>query len=314
MQADQLSLFVRVAQRGGFAALAREEGLDPSMVSRQIAALERELGFRLFHRSTRKVSLTSAGAIYLRQVAPLLEELEQARECALTQNQRAQGRLVLTASTAFGQSCILPHVGEFRSRYPEVQLDLRFTDAVVDILADQVDLACRLTSNADPNLVGKKLFSIGFWVCASPAYLKCHGTPEEPQALLGAHRMLAMNLPSHRDRWWFKAPGDDSLVKIPLRSDILVSNALAMRELALQGAGLALLANWLVAEDIARGRLVRLFVGYQVSATDFQSAAWLLYPSRRFIPAKTRAMVDFLKEKFASENPWSESSGFLAGG
>lgn len=296
MEINDLQLFVQVAECGGFTAAARRLGADPSFVSRTIAKLERELGFNLFHRNTRTIALTSAGATYLRSLAPLLDELKQAEEGARQQNVQPEGCLTLTASTAFGQACLLPHMPEFRERYPGVQLDLRFTDSVLDILAEQIDLACRLTSRADPNLVGKKLFSTCFFVCASPAYLATAAAPIHPGDL-AEHKILAFNLPGYRGRWLFKSKAG-ATTKIPVQPIVLVSNALAIRDATLRGMGVALLANWLVEEDLKKGNLVRLFPEYCVTATDFQSAAWLLYPSRLFIPAKTRAMVDFLCEKY----------------
>ncbi|MDO3386339.1 LysR family transcriptional regulator [Gilvimarinus sp. SDUM040013] len=294
MDTEHLKLFHRVAMRKGFAAVAREDGIDPSLVSRQIATLEQQLGFKLFHRSTRKVSLTSAGAVYLQQTTPLIEELEQARECALKQHSEPEGKLVITASTAFGQRCLLPLVPEFCQRYPKLILDLRFTDAVVDILSEQVDLACRFASSPDPNLVAQKLFDTEFWACASPGYLQQKGTPESPRQLRELE-LLAINLPGYREAWMFQGEyGEEHRVAFSPR--MLVSNAMALRELTLRGLGCSLLASWMVREDVRAGRLIRLCPQYRVSATDFQSAAWLLYPSRRYQPAKTQVMVSYLKE------------------
>ncbi len=295
MDLNSLQLLLHVAESGSYADTARQQGLDPSQVSRTITRLEQELGFRLFHRSTRRIALTPAGAGYVQRLAPLLEELQLAGELAREEQAQPAGRLTLTASTAFGQACVLPHMAEFQRRYPGIQLDLRFTDAVLDIVSEQIDLACRLTSNADPNLVGKKLFPTCFWVCASPEYLRRAGTPETPQAL-AQHQVLAINLPGYRERWLFQPPGSDDRIKVPLLPDMLLSNALALRDATLRGMGIALLASWLVEEPLRRGELIRLFPDYRCTATDFESAAWLLWPAQRYTPAKTRAMVDFLAE------------------
>ncbi|MDQ2077981.1 LysR family transcriptional regulator [Marinimicrobium sp. ABcell2] len=295
MDIGNLQLLIQVVETGSFTGAARRLGADPSQVSRSIAGLERELGIRLFHRSTRKIALTTAGAAYVERLSPLLEELQLAGEAAREQQSQPTGRLTFTASTAFGQTCVLPYMAEFQERYPEIQLDLRFTDAVLDIISEQIDLACRLTSSADPNLVGKKLFPTCFWVCASPAYLQKAGTPQHPQDLAD-HKVLAMNLPGYRERWLFQSTKNDSVCKVPLHPAVLVSNALALREAALQGLGITLLASWLAEGPLRSGELVSLFPGYRCTASDFQSAAWLLYPSRLYIPAKTRAMVDFLYE------------------
>lgn len=297
MDIATLKLFIQVAHDGRFAATARRLDLDPSAVSRAIAQLERDLGFRLFHRSTRKMALTTAGATYLQKLQPLLEGLSQAEESARQEQVNPEGRLRLTASTAFGQACLLPLIPAFQARYPDIELDLYLTDAVVDILAEQIDLACRLTSSADPALVGRKLFSGCYWLCASPDYLEQAGTPQHPDELAG-HRILALNLPNYRERWLYQTQ-EGQQRKLQLQPRILASNALALRDLALRGTGIGLLANWLVDEDLKSGRLVCLLPEYRMTATDFEAAAWLLYPSRPFMPAKTRVMVEFLTEHLA---------------
>lgn len=303
MDTDQLTRFVKVAQQGSFAAVARAEGLDPSVVSRQMGALEVQLGFRLFHRSTRKVALTSAGNLYLARITPLLEEMQQAADCARMQNAQPEGKLSITASTAFGQICIVPHVSEFCHQYPGIQLDLRFTDAVIDIVAEQVDLACRLASQPDPNLVAQKLFTTCFWVCASPDYLKKYGCPDTPAELRG-HDLMAFNLPGFKERWLFK-DNDGNLEKVAIKPKFFLSNALAMRSLTRAGLGCSLLASWVAEEDLKAGRLVRVLPNYEMTGSDFQYSAWLLYPSRNYIPAKTRIFVDFIKQKFDNNAKFS---------
>lgn len=295
MDTQLLRIFHRVALRRSFAQVAREEGVDPSQVSRQIATLEERLGFQLFQRSTRKVSLTAAGAIYLEQTVDVLDALSQARECALKQQTQPQGLLTVTASTAFGQTCLLPLLPDFLELYPSIELDLRLTDAVVDIVTEQIDLACRLSPTADPNLVAYKLFDAEFWLCASPAYLAAHDEIEEPCELQG-HVQLAINLPGYRDRWLFHhATLTD--YKLSLSPRVVASNALALKELVARGVGVGLVASWMVSREIECGELVRLLPDYRVSAIDLPSAAWLVYPERRYQPAKTQALVKFLKER-----------------
>jgi DNA-binding transcriptional LysR family regulator len=296
MDTNSLKLFVEVAKLGSFAAVARRLDLDPSSVSRTIAALEEQLGVRLFQRTTRQLTLTEAGEIYLQRIAPLLNEFDYALDEANKVSRGPSGTLRMTASVSFGQLCILPHIPEFRSLYPEVKLELLLTDAVVDLVADGIDLACRLAPKFNSELVGTRLIDTHYCVCASPDYLKLMPPLECPEDL-EQHHCLVFTLPEYRSQWKFK-DNNENLTLVNIRSNISISSALALREAALLGMGPALLAHWLVDDDIAQGKLIQLLPKYQVTAEDFDTAAWLIYPSRHFLPNKTRVMIDFLKQKY----------------
>jgi len=290
-----LRLFVAVAKLGSFAAAARKHELDPSSVSRTIAALEDDLRVRLFRRSTRKLALTEAGERYLFRVEPLLMELGSAEDEARSLSHRPSGTLRITASVAFGQVCLLPLLKTFREQYPAIKLDINLNDANIDLLTADVDLACRLTPGFDSDLVGVKLFDTQYYVCASPKYLdyaESINTPED----LAEHPCLVFGLPQYRSRWLFRDTRQ-KITEVKIRSDISISSALALRACAREAMGPVLLADWLVRQDLKEGLLVDLFPDYQVTATDYETAAWLLYPSRLYLPSKTRVMIDFLKSR-----------------
>lgn len=293
MEMDDLKLLHLVARRGSFAAAARALGVDPSAVSRGVSGAEAALGLRVFQRSTRRLSVTEEGAVLLARTEPVLEELDRALEQARAARRVPSGRLRMTASVAFGEVCILPHLGAFRDRFPEVQLELMLSDANVDLLAENVDLAVRLAPAPKGDFITTRLCDTRYHVCAAPAYLEHVGAPVVPQDL-AAHDCLRMTRPYHAAQWMFRdAQGHVS--EVAVSGALTISNALALRSAARQGLGPALLADWLVAGDLAAGRLVDLFPDHQATATGFETAAWLLYPSRSYLPAKTRAMVDFLK-------------------
>lgn len=296
MDIATLKLFVDVAQRGSFSSIARERGMDPSSISRALALLEGELGTRLLQRTTRRMVLTEAGETYLSHVKPLLEELDRARESVSARKDEPEGSLRLTASIAFGQRVIVPLIPEFRARFPRLQLELLFSDANLDLIADRIDLAIRLASTYRADVVGAKLMPTRFRVVASPAYLARHGQPETPAALAD-HSCLFFTLPEFRGRWLFRREG--VIEEVPVRGDLSSSTALALRELSLAGLGPALLADWLINADLKGGALVDLFPQHDVAATSFDTAAWLLYPSRRFLPAKVRMTIDFLRRHLA---------------
>jgi DNA-binding transcriptional LysR family regulator len=298
MNAEDLKLFVEVARLGGFAAAARSLDLDPSSVSRAVAGLEAELSVRLFQRSTRKLSLTEAGNLYLGRVAPLIEELSHARDEALAVSKGVSGVLRITASVAFGYQQLAPLFSEFRGRHPLLKLEALLTDANLHLVNDRIDLAVRLGSRFEGDVICTKLMSTRYRVCASPSYLRIHGTPRNPQEL-AKHQCLLLSLPEFRSAWHFKDRKGKVQV-VDISGDVVISNPLVQQRCAADGMGPALLADWLSNELVATGLLVDLFPHYDVTATTFDTGLWLLYPSRNYLPFKVRAMVDFLREKFVN--------------
>lgn len=297
MDTQHLRLFVEVARKGGFATAARDADIDPSSVSRSIAALEDELGVRLFQRTTRKLSLTEAGALYLAKVAPLVDELAQARDEALAISRGATGTLRMTTSFSFGLQALTPRLPEFRALHPQLKVEVLMTDANLDLVNDRIDLAVRLGGRFSGDVVASKLMTTRYKVCASPGYLMQHGTPSRPQEL-AQHACLLLSLPEFRDAWHFKNPRGE-VTDVPVQGDMVISNLLAHRQCAIQGLGPALLADWIAEEALAKGELVDLFPDHQVTATSFDTGIWLLYPSRNFLPLKVRVMIDFLRDHFS---------------
>lgn len=293
MDVENLRIFVEVCRRGSFASVARDRNVDPSSISRVVASLEEELGTRLFQRSTRRMSLTEAGNVYLGRVEALVDELEHARDEVLAVSACPVGTLRLTVTVAFGHQCLLPLLPTFRALFPALKLELLLTDTYLDLVSERVDLAVRLGPNLDTNLIGVKLFNTRYHVCVSPAYLAREKSLHVPEDI-GNHKCLLFPLPEFRSRWLFRDTAG-KVSEVPVDGDVVISSALALRECARVGMGPALLADWLIGDDLAQGRLIDPYPGYHVAATDFQTAAWLLYPSRSYLPDKVRVMIDFLK-------------------
>ena len=297
MNLDDLRLFVEVAHRGGFAAAARGRNADPSAVSRAIGGLEARLGVRLFQRTTRKIALTEAGALFLERLDILLDDFDGARDDARSVAEGPFGVLRLTASNAFGPMCIAPLLGEFHERYPKVSIDLTLSDEPLDLVAERIDIAVRLGPSDGPGIAGVKLFDTRYRVCASAAYLAA--APLAEPAALATRRSLLFPFADFRNRWTFvTADGASEIVTVD--GDLITSSALSLRAAAIAGVGPTLLPHWLVDADIARGDLVDVFPEFQVSATTFDTAAWLLYPSRAYMPAKVAAMSKFLLARLRS--------------
>lgn len=293
MDLATLRLLIDVAQRGSFAAAARARDLDPSSVSRAVSLAEDELGLRLFQRTTRQMSLTEAGEVYLRQIEPIADALAFARDEALRVNAEPAGTLRLTTSVAFGQVCMTPLLSAFKAAFPALTLELIMTDSNRDLVRERIDLAVRLAPSVEGDLISARLMETRYQVCASPAYLRAAPAVEQPGDL-ASHDCLLQALPDYRSRWLFRDRADQ-LAEIAVNGRLLLSNPLALREAAVAGLGPCLLADWLVGPDIEAGRLVDLFPRHRVTATSFDTAAWLVYPSRAFLPNKVRLAIDFLK-------------------
>jgi DNA-binding transcriptional LysR family regulator len=295
MEMQTLDLFVAVARRLSFAAVAKDRDLDPSSVSRLIGDLETTLGFRLFQRTTRKMSLTEAGAVYLSRIEPLLEEIDGARDAAAQMTGKPRGTLRLTASVTFGQTCIVPLLGAFRTQYPDLKVECLFTDANLDLVAERIDLAVRLAPSVEGDLIVSKLMETRYRVVASPDYLAAHAPLERPLDLVH-HKVLLFNLRAYRSRWLFRDAAGD-VQPVPVEGDLTLSPATALLEAAIGGLGPALLPDWLVDSAVSQGRLAALFPDHRATATTFETGAWLVYPSRAYLPGKVRAMGDFLRER-----------------
>lgn len=293
MDTTTLDLFSLVVKNGSFAAAAREKNMDPSSVSRLIAGLETELGMRLFQRNTRQLALTEAGSVYFQRIEPLVEELQRAGHAAADVSSRVNGTIRVTASNSFGLKFLVPRLPAFAEKYPDLVVDLMLTDTVVDLLADRVDVAIRLGSLPDSNLVAQLLTYTRYRVVASPAYLTKHGTPTIP-AHVSDHNCLCFPLPGFRSQWIFQ---DQNGVQkeVAIKGKLLLSSAIGLHQCALAGMGIALLADWLVWDDIASGTLIDLFPKWEVAAVDFKSAAWFVYPSRSYVPLKVRVFIDYMR-------------------
>ena len=296
MDIDALKIVLAVSQRGSLAAAARQFDMDPSSVSRTVAAVETALGIRLFHRSTRRLSLTEEGRIYILRLAPLIEGLDEAAEQAKAQSLEPEGILRITASNAYGHERLVPLIQTFQDTHPKLVLDLVLTDDTIDLIAEGIDVAIRLAPSVSGDLICARLHSTRYMVCAAPDLPR----PKVPQDLDGLP-CLRQSLPEFRDAWHFRHQASE--ITVPVTGHVLLSSPLALREAARRGLGPALLPDWLAARDLNEGRLVDLFPGWQVTATTFDTAAWLLYPSRRHLPARTRAAIAVLREALGRGGP-----------
>ena len=292
MDLETLYLFIEVVQQRSFAKVARARNIDPSSVSRAIARLESELGIRLFQRSTRKLEITEIGEIYFQKIVPLVDELESAQQIAIDTHQKPQGNLRVTASSTFAQQRIVPLLPQLAKLYPDLSIELILTDFYLDLIEERIDVAIRLGTLQDSSYMVKHLRKMKFYICASSDYLDKYGQPQTPQDIKD-HNCLLFPRARHNLDWLFKDE-TEKITEIKIRGKYLLTNSLAIKQCAIAGMGLALLPDWLVDRELKSGKLIRLFAEYDVTATNFDSSIWLLYPSRAYIPAKTKVFIDYI--------------------
>lgn len=295
MDLHQLRTFVAVVQQGSFAGAARQLAVDPSAITRAVAALEASLEVRLLQRTTRRLSLTDAGTAFLERVQPLVAELDRAADDARSAGSEVRGSVRVTASVAFGQTVLVPLLPALHQAHPRLQVELVLTDAVIDLVAERIDVALRLGPAVDSSLVGSRLMPVRHRVVASPAYLKKHGRPRTPQDLARCD-CLRFPFPGYRTQWLFR-DREGGVQTVPIGGWLVMSTALALHRAALDGLGPALLAGWLVDADIAAGRLVDLFPAHEATATGFDGAAWVLHHSREHVPRRVRVFIDFVQAR-----------------
>ena len=294
-----MQVLTRVAALGSFSATARALGLSQTMVTRHVDAIEDRIGARLFHRSTRRLTLTEAGQDYLAAAERILAEVEEAERAAAADATEPRGTLRLNLPLAFGLGQAMPAIVDFADRYPGLVIDIGLTDRFIDLLDEGWDLALRIGRLRDSSLVARRLAPIRTAICASPAYLANRGTPRT-LADLAAHDCLGYTLPTpaNADRWRF---GSDGSVEVPVSGTFRASNGDALREAALAGLGLVYQPTFLLSEDLRAGRLVPIVLD---QPTYQFATAYAVHAASRHVPAKVRRFIDFLVDRWSGEPPW----------
>jgi DNA-binding transcriptional LysR family regulator len=287
-RSGELEVFLRVVQAGGFSAAARTLGLTPSGVSKLIGRLEERLGARLFTRTTRSLTLTAEGHAYQRAGLRIVKELNEAEQAAAAG--KVRGHLRVNASIPFGTLYVAPAVPSFVERYPDVSVDLSFTDEVVDLFAEKADVAIRVGDLPESGLVARKLGQSKRVVCAAPTYLERHGTPRTPLDLRD-HDCLAFNFRRARPGWPFLEHGRSFEQQIT--GKLHMNSGETMRQLALAGAGIARLGLFHVGTDIKAGLLVPLLESFNPGDLELIHA---VYVGGQRLPRRVRAFIDHLVE------------------
>ena len=286
MQIPDVEVFRAIAQSGSLSAAARRLGLTPMTVSRRLASLEGELGVRLFHRTTRSVSLTAEGETFLPFATTLLEASEGARISLKSYAGTASGVLKVTAPTVFGQSVIMPLIPALLAEHPALRVDLTLSDSIVDIVGLGIDVAIRIATLRDSGLIARPLAPNRRVLCASPNYLERHGVPTTMDALLNHRRIALHGMPY----WPFMRGGEP----VAMRAEgVFSANSVeAVRTASRQGLGVAMLTYWDVRDDLDAGALHLVELDDVTPEELFISA---ILPTRQHVPHRVRVFLQHLE-------------------
>ena len=290
--------FVLVAEKGTFAAAALVEGVTPVVMGRRLDALERRLGVKLMHRSTRGLSLTDLGEQFLERARVLLREFDEAEASITADRKMVRGHLVVSAPAAFGRRHVAPHAPAFRARHPDLKLSFNLTDSVVDLVREGYDMAIRIGDVTDPNYVAVRLFSNRRVICATPAYFERHGKPRTLEDLT-RHNCLAFNLQGGQQRGWTFLR-DGKLVAVKVSGDLDCNDGELLFNWVKQGLGVGWRSMWEIQAELKRGELVTVLDEYAMPNYDIQA----VYPQQRYLPAKVRLFIDHLREIYNAPGYW----------
>lgn len=285
-------VFSQVVEEGSFSAAAQKLGLSKASVSREVAALERRLGAQLLRRTTRRMSLTEVGEVFLGRCRRVVEEAEAA-ELSVSRLQAApRGEIRIAVPMSFGHLQLAPRLGRFLALYPNVHVDLDLTDRRIDLVREKFDLSVRIGRPREQTYVLRRLCPLRALVCATPAYLEANGTPAIPSDL-ESHNCLGYASPPEV---WNFVGGKPVRTSGSLNAD----NGDALRQAALADLGVVYLPTFLIGDDLRAGRLVPLLVEFSDNVTD----VFAVYPESRHLSPKVRAMIDWLVEELGPEPDW----------
>lgn len=303
---DRLSamqVFAEIADRGSLSAAAESLAMSRAMVSRYLESLEHWLGVRLLHRTTRRVSLTDAGAEALQRCRQVLELTQDVRAGAGQRQLAPSGRLRITTSQSFAQAHLVGAVTDFLALHPQTEIELIVLERAVNLVEERIDLAVRITNQLEPNLVARRLSVCRSVVCAAPAYLAAAGTPRKPEDLR-RHRCVVH---AHIARPEVRLSRGGQTQRVPVSGSLSANETLVVLQGVLAGAGIGLLPTYLVGEHLRSGQLVRLLAAWQPETLGIHA----LYLSRSHQPRLLRAMLDFLAERFPPEPSWDRDAAVV---
>ena len=299
MNVDHLKLFVRISATLNISLAGKDLNLSPAVSSSYMNKLEETLGVKLIHRTTRKVSLTEEGKAFLPHAEDVLNSVATARAAVGSGTITPQGTLRLTAPASFSRMHIIPALKEFSEIYPELKIDFRMSDSIVDLVEGGFDIAIRNASLNDSTLVARKLATDKRVVCASPEYLQQHSEPKTPEDLLN-HQCINL---SSLDHWLFDTPEGEKKVRV--QGGLRVDNGESVRDACIAGMGITMTSTWCAYEALQDGRLVQILKDYPLLP---ETNIWAVYPSSRLLAPKVRAFIDYFAQHFGGVPYWENDA------
>ncbi|HJH22902.1 MULTISPECIES: LysR family transcriptional regulator [Pseudomonas] len=291
-RALEMQVFCMVVDKGTFVGAADALEMSKAAISRYVSALEARLGARLLHRTTRKLSLTEEGRQFYHQAREVLALMDQAEEAVSSAAPEPSGVLRVNAPVSFGVLHLAPLWGAFMSAHPNVELDISLNDRLVDLVDEGFDAAIRIARMENSSLVGRRLAGTRMCLCASPDYLASH-PPLRTLTDLAEHGVIAYTNFATGNEWLFDGP--DGRVSVRTRSSVRCNNGDTCRSIALAGGGIALQPSFMVGEDLRTGTLVEILPEYR----SIELGIYVVYPTRKHLASKVRALISFLTERFA---------------
>lgn len=294
-----MQLFVRVVDAGSYTAAADQMEISRALASKLVQSLEEQLGVRLLHRTTRKLSLTEAGESYYQRVSEILGSLHEAEALASELQVEPRGRLRVSAPMSFAIHHLGSAVAEFQQRHPRIELELNLNDRQVDLVEEGFDMAVRIARLADSSLVARRIARCRLLLVASPDYLARTGAPQQPQDLI-ARNFLSYTLAARRDEIVLVSGSERHTLN--LSGNLRVNNGDVIASAAVAGLGICLSPSFLIWQRLQRGELVPVLPRWQIPDIGVHA----VYPAGRTLPAKTRSFIDFLVERFGPEPYWDK--------
>lgn len=291
---EGIAAFLTVCKHLSFTKAAEELGMSRATVGAQVQALEKKLGVRLLHRSTRNVVLTEAGIAYHHSLVGILPQIREAERAALSYQEEVVGRLKITAPPEFAQLHMAPIIAEFLQQNPAVSIDVNFSHRAVNLIDEGYDLAIRGTIAVEPNLITRHIGDSPLTLCASAEYLSRHGTPHDPMDL-AEHACLHFSGLRWGNVWMMRR--DDQTVRIPIVPRYLANDGISLRDVAVAGAGITLLPMFEIIQELRDGRLVRLLEDWTIGSVPIHA----VFPANKHIASKVRRFTDFLIKRLPKD-------------
>ncbi|GAA4021213.1 LysR family transcriptional regulator [Actimicrobium antarcticum] len=297
---QSMRVFAKVVEQGSFAGAGLALEMSNAVVTRHVADLEKHLGARLLNRTTRRLSLTETGQVYLDRVHQILQDIDDADAMASTHASRTAGALRIYSHLGFGQFQLAQLLPVYARQFPDVTLDVTLSDRTVDLVEEGFDIGMFIgLQKFDASMIARKIGSSEIILCASPDYIRQHGAPETPEQI-SQHACLNFAYEQLRHHWTIV--NDDRSINIPITSKLVSNNGDLLRQCALAGMGIVIRSSFTLGNDLASGRLVRLLPHHHLG----KLSVMMVYPSRRQLAAKVRSFVDFISSTFPhpETDPW----------